>query len=172
MALEYLIEEFLKERGALAVGIATTETLAGGPPSADITYRMEGARSAVSFALPLDRDRIRAFLAKQDRFGHEEDNIRTNLRSRDLSWELAEMLKKEGHRAKGTAANMKYRQDEEGWQLALHPDISHRYMAVRSGTGSFGWSGNVGIVGPGTAIILGTTVPAAALIPPAPRPCR
>ncbi len=144
MPLESLIEEFLQERGAIKVGIATTETLAGGPPSADITYRMEGARSAVSFALPFDRDRIRAFLAKQDRFAHEEDNIRTNLRSKDLSWELAEMLKKEGYQAKGTAANMKYRQDEEGWQLALHPDISHRYMAVRSGMGSFGWSGQRG----------------------------
>lgn len=89
MPLEHSIHEFLLERGALAVGIATTETLAGGPPSADITYGMEGARSAISFALPLNRDLIRAFLAKEDRFSHEEDNIKTNLRSKDLSWELA-----------------------------------------------------------------------------------
>lgn len=170
MSLQSLIEEFLLERGALNVGFATTETMAGGPPSADITYRMEGARSAVSFALPLDRDRIRAFLAKEDRFGHEEDNIKTNLCSKDLSWELAELLKKEGYRAKGTAANMKYRQDEEDWQLKLHPDISHRYIAVRSGLGSYGWSGNVGIKGYGTAIILGTTVTDAELTPSEPIP--
>ncbi|MEW6553896.1 MAG: epoxyqueuosine reductase [Actinomycetota bacterium] len=170
MTLESLIEEFLKERGALAVGIATTETLAGGPPSSDITYRMEGARSAVGFALPLDRDHVRAFLAKQDRVPHEEDNLSTNIRSKDLSWELAEMLKKEGFQAKGTAANMKYRQDEEGWEVKLHPDISHRYIAVRSGLGSFGWSGNVGIKGHGTAIILGTTVTDAELDPTEPIP--
>ncbi len=170
MSLESRVEEFLRDRGALAVGIATTESLAGGPPSADITYRMVGARSAVSFALPLDRDRIRAFLAKEDRCGHEEDNIATNLRSKELSWELAEMLKKEGYRAKGTAANMKYRQDEEGWQLALHPDISHRYIAVRSGLGSYGWSGNVGMREYGTAIILGTTVTDAELTPTEPIP--
>jgi epoxyqueuosine reductase QueG len=170
MSLESSIEEFLEERGAVAVGIATTETLAGGPPSTDITYRMEGARSAVSFALPLDRDRIRAFLAKEERLAHEEDNIQTNIRSKDLSWELAEMLKKEGFQAKGTAANMKYRQDEEGWQLALHPDISHRYIAVRSGLGSYGWSGNVGTKEYGTAIILGTTVTDAVLQPTEPIP--
>lgn len=169
-SLQSLIEEFLLERGALRVGIATTETLAGGPPSADITYRMEGARSAISFALPLDRDRIRAFLAKEERFGHEEDNINTNLRSKDLSWELAEMLKREGYQAKGTAANMKYRQDEEDWQLKLHPDISHRYIAVRSGMASFGWSGNAGIKGHGTAIILGSTVTDADLTPTEPIP--
>ena len=52
MSLEALIEEFLLERGALSVGIATAETLSGSPPSADITYRMEEARSAVSFTPP------------------------------------------------------------------------------------------------------------------------
>jgi epoxyqueuosine reductase len=170
VSLNNLVEEFLLERGAIRVAFATTETMAGGPPSADITYRMEGARSAVSFALPLDRDHIRAFLAKEDRFGHEEDNLNTNLRSKDLSWELAEMLKGEGYAAKGSAANMKYRQDEEGWQLKLHPDISHRYMAARSGLGSYGWSGNVGIKGYGTAIILGTTVTDAELTPTEPIP--
>ncbi len=170
MSLESSIEEFLKERGALAVGIATTDTLAGGPPSADITYRMEGARSAVSFAIPFNRDFIRLFLAKEDRVLHENDNLSTNIRSKDLSWELAEMLKKEGYAAKGTAANMKYRQDEEDWQIKLHPDISHRYIAVRSGIGSFGWSGNVGIKEYGTAIILGTTVTDAELIPTEPIP--
>src|SRR5512139_2964123 len=96
MPLEAAIEEFLLERRALGVGIATTATLAGGPPSADITYRMEGARSAVSFALPFNRDSIRLFLGKVDRVPHENDNLSTNVRSKDLSWELAEMLKREG----------------------------------------------------------------------------
>ena len=34
MTLEKRIEEFLRERGALKVGFATLETMAGGPPSA------------------------------------------------------------------------------------------------------------------------------------------
>jgi ferredoxin len=96
--------------------------------------------------------------------------METNLRSRDLSWELADMLSKEGFASKGTASNLKYRTEVPGWELAMHPDISHRYMAVRSGAGSFGWSGNVGIKGYGTAVILGTTVTTADLEPTAPVP--
>jgi len=170
MSLNEMIEEFLLERGALKVGFATTETLAGGPPSADITYRLETARSAISFALPMNRDHVRAFFAKEDRGPHEEDNLSTNLRSRDLSWDLAKMIKKEGHDAKGCSANLKYRTEVPDWQIHLHPDISHRYLAVRSGVASYGWSGNVGIKGIGTAIILGTTVTSSELKPTEPIP--
>lgn len=168
MSLNKLIEEFLLERGALKVGVATLETLEGGPPSADITYRMDNARSAISFALPMNKDAIRLFLSKKDRGPHEEDNLATNLRSKELSWELARMLKDEGHAAKGCAANLKYRTEIPNWQVNLLPDISHRYMAVRSGVGSYGWSGNVGVRGHGTAVILGTTVTDAELDPTPP----
>ena len=58
---------FLKERGAIEVGFATLESLAGGPPSSDLTYILPEAKSAVSFALPLDLDEIRATLAEQER---------------------------------------------------------------------------------------------------------
>ena len=170
MSLNQLIENFLRERGAIAVGFSTPETLAGGPPSTDLTYRLASARSAVSFALPLNRDRIRAFLAKEDRLGHEEDNIGLNLRVTNLSWELAEMLRREGHEAMGVAANTKYRKEFQGWQMLMHPDISHRYLAAASGVGSFGWSGNIGVKGVGTSIILGSTVTNADLTPTAPVP--
>lgn len=168
MSLNKMIEEFLLERGALKVGFATLETLAGGPPSSDITYRMETARSAVSFALPMDKDAIRLFLSKKERGPHEHDNLSTNLRSKELSWELAVMLKEEGHVSKGCAANLKYRTELPNWQMQLYPDISHRYMAVRSGVGSYGWSGNVGVKGYGTAVILGTLVTEAELDPTPP----
>jgi epoxyqueuosine reductase len=52
----------------------------------------------------------------------------------------------------------------------MHPDISLRYIAVRSGVGSFGWSGNVGLKGYGAAIILGTVVTEADLKPTEPLP--
>ncbi|MFC1969854.1 epoxyqueuosine reductase, partial [Chloroflexota bacterium] len=48
-----------------ATGIATAETLAGGPPSADITYVLPGAKSAICFAVPLDQRLIPPFLAKE-----------------------------------------------------------------------------------------------------------
>ncbi len=136
MSLNELIKEFLLERGALKVGFASKETLLGGPPSTDLDYRLEEAKSAISFALPMNKEYIRLFLAKKDRTPHEIDNISTNERCRELSWELATWLKKEGHLSKGCAANQKYRMDDEMWPINLHPDISHRYMAVRSGVGS------------------------------------
>lgn len=170
MRLEKMITEFLSERGALKVGFVGKEQLADGPPSVDLEYKLQGARSAVSFALPLDREAIRLFLSKQERGPHEQDNLQTNLRAKSLSWEVADLLKREGYAAKGLPANLNYRRDLPGWQLLFLPEISHRYLAVRSGVGSFGWSGNVGIKGTGTAIILGSVLTEAELEPTAPVP--
>ncbi len=170
MSLAEKVKDFLSSQGAIAVGIATAETLKGGPPSVDLEYILPGARSAISFALPMDRDRIEAFLAKKERPPHEEDNVGVNIRATTLSWESAEILNREGYEAKGTAANLKYRTEVKGWQISMPPDISHRYIAVRSGVGSFGWSGNVGVKGFGTAIILGTCVTNAELEPTDPIP--
>ncbi len=168
MSLNHEIEEFLQERGAIKVGFATRETLAGGPPSADLTYILPEARSAVSFALPLDRDKIRDFLSKQDHTAHERDNFDTNVRSSRLAKALALWLEEKGFASKRVISNTIYRTEVEGWQLSMPPDLSHRYVAARSGVGAFGWSGNIGIKGYGAAILLGTTVTEAELEPTEP----
>lgn len=167
MSLNRLIEEFLLERGAIKVRFANRESLAGGPPSADLTYQLEGARSAVSFALPLDRERTRRYLAKEE---YHEEQITLSILSSRLSKECAQLLANEGYASARVHGNNKYRTEIPGWQLDMHPDISHRYVAVASGLGSFGWSGNVGIQGYGTAIILGTVVTTADLTPTDPIP--
>jgi len=41
------------------------ETLAGGPPSADLTYKLPGAKSAICFAFALDQSLIRPFSEKR-----------------------------------------------------------------------------------------------------------
>lgn len=170
MSLNARIEEFLLERGAVKVGFATVETLSGGPPSADLSYILPGARSAVSFALPLDREKIRAFLGKESHSAHEQDNFEVNTRSSRLAKELAIRLQDQGFSAKRVISNNVYRTEVEGWQFSMPPDLSHRYVAARSGVGSFGWSGNIGIEGYGCAVILGTTVTDAELEPTAPIP--
>ena len=53
-----IIFKYLKVEGTIAIGIATPETLAGGPPSSDISYVMPSAKSAIVFALPLNLDAI------------------------------------------------------------------------------------------------------------------
>ena len=55
--------------GAVAVGIATTETLKGGPPSTDLSYVLPGAKSAIVFAVPFNQDVLESFLKKEDMGG-------------------------------------------------------------------------------------------------------
>ena len=170
-ALNKQIEEFLKERGAIRVGFATLDTLAGGPPSTDITYLLPEARSAISFALPLDREIIRQFLSKETWFEAEEDDLNVNKKSSELGEELVQWLKKKGFKAACSEQNNNiYRTEVRGWKKEMYPDLSHRYIAVRSGVGSFGWSGNVGIKDWGAAIILNTVVINAELEPTDPIP--
>ncbi len=61
-ALSDFAVDFLKTQGASIVGISTLETLAGGPPSADLEHVLPGAKSAVTFAVTLDQDKIGRFL--------------------------------------------------------------------------------------------------------------
>ena len=71
----------LLENGAKKVRFATLETMAGGPPGADITYLLPGAQSAISFYVPFDRDMILKYLGKENpniRGIHEEENINKN----------------------------------------------------------------------------------------------
>ncbi len=163
----------LLSEGALKVGFATKETLEGGPPSADITYLLPEAESAVCFALPLNRDLIRPFLAKKlpnGRSDHEKDNIDTNIKAYKVAKKIANYLISKGYKSIPVVPNNKYRQDIPGWQIRMPPELSLRYVAVRSGIASFGWSGNVGIKGFGTAIILGCLLTSAKLMPTDPLP--
>ena len=50
------------------------------------------------------------------------------------------------------------------------PPISHRYLAVRSGIGHFGYSGNIITKEYGSAIVLASVVTDAELIPTEPLP--
>ncbi len=165
LAIDYLMLE-----GACAAGVATTETLAGGPPSTDLEYVLAGAKSAVSFAVPLDAVKIERYLSKQDQAGHQEDNLRTNFFVTGLAVGLASYLDQRGYPSYGVAANVVYRKDTPRGLIDFAPDLSHRYVAVRSGVGWFGLSGNVITKTHGAAVILGTVVTSAALEPTEPLP--
>ena len=169
-ALTKKISDYLLENGAVSVGFTTKEILQDSPPGADITYLMKSGLSAISFALPMDTECIRSFLAKEDRFAHQRDEMDTNIKARVLSDGVAELLKGEGYSAIGTAPNATYRIEVEKWYTFFPPEISHRYIAVASGVGSFGWSGCVGVKGYGTAVVLGTTLTDAELDPTFPIP--
>jgi epoxyqueuosine reductase len=171
-ALTRQVIEMVQSYGGALVGIATLETLAGGPPSADLRFILLEAKSAISFALPLNRDLIRPFLAKKDRLGHEKDNLDVNMQATGVAAHLAKHLEQKGFPSQGVVANESYRDEPKLGRIAMRPDLSHRYVAVRSGIGWFGFSGNVITRRYGAAVILGTCVTTAELEPTAPLPAE
>jgi epoxyqueuosine reductase QueG len=162
--------EFLTTQGASEVGVVTSEGLEGGPPSTDLDYVLPGAKSAVSFAVPLDQEKIERYLAKEDHDGHQQDNLRTGFYVTGLAVGLAEYLKQLGIPSLGLSSNTVYRHDTPRGRFDFMPDISHRYVAVAAGVGWFGWSGNVITKSNGASVILGTVVTTAELVPSEPLP--
>jgi epoxyqueuosine reductase len=171
-ALTRQVIEMVQSYGGALVGIATLETLAGGPPSADLRFILPEAKSAISFALPLNRDLIRPFLAKKNRLGHEKNNLDVNMQATGVAAHLAKHLEQKGFPSQGVVANESYRDEPKIGRMAMKPDLSHRYVAVRSGIGWFGFSGNVITPRFGAAVILGTCVTAAELEPTVPLPAE
>jgi epoxyqueuosine reductase len=163
--LTELVKEIALSLGACAVGIATKETLEGGPPSTDLSYVLDGAKSAVCFALPLNQAFIEPYLKKLDHRSHYLDNIWTNVRSSGIALEMSNFLNQKGFPSAPQAANLVYRTDTENGRYDELPPISHRYLAVRSGVGHFGFSGNVIRNKEGGAVILGSVVTSAELVP-------
>jgi epoxyqueuosine reductase len=162
--------DYVMSQGACAAGITSRETLVGGPPSTDLQYLLPGARFPVTFAVPLDPDAIERYLSKKDHAGHQRDNIRTNAYVTGLGVGLATYVDQRGYPSFAVAANAVYRQDTPAGILDFKPDISHRYLAVRSGVGWFGFSGNVITKFHGAAVILGSVVTTAELEPTEPLP--
>lgn len=165
-----LVKDYVLLEGACAAGIATAETLQGGPPSTDLSYVLPNAKSAICFALKLDQSLIPLYLSKKDRLSHETDNFRTNFLASGIALGLAKYLEQKGHRSVPIAANEVYRPETPRGRLDMMPDISLRYLAVRSGVASFGLSGNVLRRDAGAGIILGAVVTTAELDPTDPLP--
>jgi epoxyqueuosine reductase QueG len=164
------IKELVRSYGGARTGIVTRQNLVGGPPSTDLTFILPEAKSAIIFALPLNKKFIRPFLAKEDRLSHERDNLQVNMIATGLAAHLAKHLEQKGFPSQGIVSNESYR-DEKPWgRLGMNPDLSHRYLAVRSGVGWFGFSGNVITPEYGAAVILGTCVTSAELEPTEPLP--
>ena len=159
------VKDLVKGGGAIAVGIATTETLKGGPPSTDLSYVLPEAKSAVVFALPLDQDAIETFLRKEDMAGANMNNNRVNTLASGIALGLAEYLNMKGYDSVPVVANAVYRKDVPGGPYTELPPISHRYLAARSGIGHIGLSGNIIMDKYGAAVILSSAVTTAELIP-------
>ncbi|MBU3915879.1 epoxyqueuosine reductase [bacterium] len=163
--LTFRIKDLTKRLGACSVGIVTPETLAGGPPTADLSYVMPKAKSAVVFAVPLDQKSIEPYLKKEDSTAYNLNNVRTNTLVSGISMDVAKYLEMKGYSSIPQNANIDYRKDTKNGVLDEIPPISHRYLAVRAGIGHFGFSGNLITQEHGAAVILGSLLTEAPLLP-------
>ena len=91
-----MVLKYLDIEGVVHSGVATPETLKGGPPSTDLSYVMPSAKSAIVFALPLIEDNIPDYLSKKDRLSFETDYIRTSSLGNGIAVKLANFLKVQG----------------------------------------------------------------------------
>jgi len=91
--------------GAFKVGIATTETLSGGPPSADLTYVLPEAKSAVCFALAFDQNLVDPYFRKEDHESLEITKVRTTTLANGIALEMADFLQQSGYKAVPQSAN-------------------------------------------------------------------
>jgi len=142
--------------------------LKNGPPSTDLIYHLPNAKSAIVFALPLDRQIIRRYLSKdnvQARADHEIDNFGTIIKCYQLASKIARYLKSKGFDTKEIFTNFNYRNFDIKGIFIPYPDISLKYLAASSGVGSFGWSGVIGLKNFGTAFLLGGLTTSAELQP-------
>ncbi len=163
LAMDYPLCE-----GACLSGIATHETLAGGPASTDLEYGMKGAESAIVFAVPLDQSLIPGFLGKKDRLAFETNYERVNSLASGVAVKLSNYLTQKGYPAVPLAANDVYRNDTPNGRIDMMPPVSLRYLAVAAGVGSFGLSGNVITNEYGAGVILGAVLTQAALVSTSP----
>jgi len=168
--LSRIVRELVVIEGACASGIASVKTLEGGPPSCDLSYLLPEAKSAVSFAVAIDEKVIPPYLMKKDRLGLEKDYIRANALASGIALHLSNYLRQKGYPSVPVSANLVYRDGVAGGISAYVPDLAHRYLAVRSGVGYMGLSGNILTDDHGSAIILAATVTAAELVPTNPLP--
>jgi epoxyqueuosine reductase QueG len=166
------VKDLARCYGASVVGIVTTEMLAGGPPSTDLTYVLPNAKSAVSFAVALDQKFIDPWFNKESHEAHFRNNIQANVVSSGISLELSNYLNQKGYPSVPLTSNTAYRTESKNGRYDEIPPISHRYLAVRSGVGFFGLSGNVLTPKDGAAVILGSVVTEAELIPTDPLPAQ
>jgi len=102
---------------------------------------------------------------KEDFSGHCLDNVRTNTLASGIALELARFLEMKGQAAVPIESNFVYRKDTPRGMFDEKPPIAHRYLAVRAGIAHFGLSGNVIRKKEGAAIILGSVVTDADLLP-------
>jgi len=138
-AMKERIKKTALENGAAAVGVSSTERLAGGPVSNDARYVLPSAKSVVSVMLPYDGDIVRRYLGKEDHAGfqqHETDVYRELFR---IGKSIEAILLAEGFEAVACEPNLDYRYKDSAAFKSTPHWIRQGYIDwARSKSGAIG----------------------------------
>jgi len=162
-SLKEEIVSIAQETGVDKVGFTSRERLEDAPPSGDLGYILPSARSAISLVAALDKAAIRAFLGKEDQMTHDNEHKVSYMKLREAGEAIERLLGDRGYEASFPYPNFEYRQGQP--LMTMAPPLSHRYVAVASGIGWLGWSGNVITPEYGAPISLASVVTSAELEP-------
>jgi len=160
------IKAIAKEKGIDKVGFTTKNCLQDAPPSGDLSYVLANALSAISLLVAFDKTAIRKYLSKQDQMEHTRDHRLAYIKLRDAATAIQSLLREKGFEADAPLPNFAYRKDQPF--MAMAPPLSHRYVAVASGLGWLGWSGNLVTPEYGAPVALTSVVTSAYLEPDPP----
>ena len=122
MTLEQEITKYLEDAGALKVGFTNQEILKDGPPSTVLSTYMTEAKSAILFAIPMDRELIRSYLAK------DNINARSDLKNSGIFDKVLKV---------GESAPEFFLPDENGNLVTLLQRRAGRLVVVDGATGYF-----------------------------------
>ncbi len=165
--LTEIIKDMAITLGASHVGITTKETLKDWHYTTDLDYILEGANSAITFAVPFAyedlNENINKFLAKEDHKTLEKQKVRATTLSNGIALEISGLLNQIGYKAEPVHSNFVYRKDSPPEYRV--PPLSHKFLAVRSGIGHMGYSGLIITKEYGSSIALASVVTDARLKP-------
>jgi len=112
--LSRIVKEFVLIEGACEAGIATLKTLEGGPPSSNLTYVLPEAKSAITYAVPIDQKPIAPYLMKKERLALEKAFVQANVLASGIALHLANYLTQKGYPSVPVAANNVFRPPDPG----------------------------------------------------------
>ena len=140
-----IVMDMAKTLGASHVGITTKNSLNDSHQTTDLDYILDGAESAVTFAVPFsDKDLdnvVDMYLKKQDHKKLETAKVRATTLANGIALEISGLLNQVGYKTTPVHSNFVYRKESPAEYRV--PPLSHKFLAFRGGIGHIGYSGMI-----------------------------
>ncbi len=165
--LTEIVKDMAITLGACNVGITNKKTLKDWHFTTDLDYILDGAESAITFAVPFGEDdlndNIDKYLSKENHKDLEKQKVRATTLANGIALEISGLLNQIGYKAEAVHSNFVYRKESPPEYRV--PLLSHKFLAVRGGIGHMGYSGLIITKKYGSSIALASVVTNAKLKP-------